>query len=129
MFAHRIAGFSSMKKLLLTASLLITPTISLADDYHSMRYAKQIVDDNRNNRPRFNRDFKGKPFSDVLVFKSISQTLWKWQARFDGAYCFVDEKTAKSMIDWNMGQQVAVDGTINDTMVGDIQLDSCQFKP
>lgn len=129
MFAHPIARFSSMKKLLLTTSLLITPTIILADDYYNLRYAKQIVDDNRNNEPRFNRDFKSKPFLDVLVFKSISQTLWKWQASFDGAYCFVDEKTARSMIDWNKGQQVTVYGTINDTMFGDIHLDSCQFKP
>jgi hypothetical protein len=94
-----------------------------------MRYAKQIVDDSRNNEPRFNRDFKGKPFGDVLVFQSISQTLWYWQAHFEGAYCFVDEKTAKSMIDWNRGQQVAVSGTIKTTMFGDIQLDNCQFKP
>lgn len=118
-----------MKKLLLATSLLIMPTISLADDYFNLRYAKQIVDDNRNNEPRFNRDFKGKQFLDLLSFKSITHTLWKWQANFDGAYCFVDEKTAKSMIDWSKGQQVAVYGTINDTMFGDIQLDSCQFKP
>lgn len=129
MFFHPVPQFSAMTKLLLTASLLVSPTIGLADDYFNMRYAKQIVDDNRNNEPRFNRDFKGKPFLDLLVFKGISQTLWKWQARFQGAYCFVDEKAAKSMIDWNKGQQIAVSGTINETMFGDIQLDDCLFKP
>jgi uncharacterized protein YraI len=97
--------------------------------YFTLRDAKDIVDTSRGNEVRFNRDYKGKTFQDVLTLKSITERLLGsgYNVSFDGADCRVNATEAQRMIDWNKGQQVRVTGSIRTTAFGDLQLDACSF--
>ena len=117
-----------MKKLVLVATALALSTSVHAQTFN-MSNASAIVDDSRHNEMRFDRNYKDKPFSDVLTFKSLSKGWFgKWHVEFRGAYCFVDEDVAKGMVDWPNGRRMRVSGTIDTTMFGDISLDNCTFE-
>jgi hypothetical protein len=98
--------------------------------YFTLRDAKAIVDTSRSNEVRFNRDYKGKTFQDILTFKSITERLFGsgYDVSFDGADCRVNATEAQRLIDWNKGQQVRVAGSIRTTALGDLQLDACSFE-
>jgi len=91
----------------------------------SARDIGTIVDASRTNEPRFNRDYKGKVFSAVLPFRSISErTFGGYQVNMGGAYCFPEDKAmAHRMIEWRGGHSAKITGTIHSTLFGDIWLD------
>jgi hypothetical protein len=100
------------------------PVTSKSVDF-SARDIRTIVDASRTNEPRFNRDYKGKVFSAVLPFQSISEkTFGGYQVNMVGAYCFPnDQAMVHRMIEWRSGHSAKITGTIHSTMFGDIWLD------
>ena len=87
-----------------------------------------IVDTSRQNEVRFNRDYKGKVFSDVLTFEQMTENTFgsDIHIHFRGAYCFSDDKAMlQRMIEWNKGHRARVTGVIRTTMFGDIALKNC----
>ena len=92
------------------------------------RDIETIVEVSRQNEVRFNRDYKGRVFSDVLMFKSMTENTFgsDMHVNFRGAYCFVSDKAMQQrMIEWNKGHRARVTGVIGTTMFGDIALKSC----
>jgi uncharacterized protein len=97
----------------------------------------KIVDTSRSNEIRFNRDYKGKMFSDVLPFKSASE---RWLSggyhvgfgskglSGGGVDCEIsDPKVLNEVVEWNTGLMVSVTGRIKTTSMGDLQLENCEL--
>src|SRR5260221_2692499 len=101
------------------------PSVTSKPVDFSARDIRTIVDASRTNEPRFNRDYKGKVFSAVLPFQSISErTFGGYQVNMGGAYCFPnDQAMAHRMIEWRGGHNAKITGTIHSTLFGDIWLD------
>jgi hypothetical protein len=118
-----------MRKLLIAATFLAG--LSPAFEAFNMGDADSIVDASRSNELRFNRDYKGQPFSDVVTFHSLTQQLFtpsRWSVDLNGVYCEVDSDAASRMIDWRKGQRIRVTGVIYSTTLGDIWLKDCRFQ-
>jgi predicted metalloprotease len=97
----------------------------------------KIVDTSRSNEIRFNRDYRGKIFSDALPFKSASE---RW---FSGGYRvgfgskglsgggvdyeISDPKVLNEVVEWNTGLMVSVTGRLKSTSMGDLQLENCEL--
>jgi hypothetical protein len=63
-----------MKRLLLALPLLLSTSLTtLATEFifYELSDAPQIVDANRNNEPRFNRDYKGKGLKGIMTFRMV----------------------------------------------------------
>jgi predicted metalloprotease len=96
-----------------------------------------IVETSRSNEIRFNRDYKGKIFSDVLPFTRASET-WLgggYRVGFGskgmgggGVDCQIsDPKVLNEVVEWNPGLMVSVTGRIKTTSMGDLQLENCDL--
>jgi hypothetical protein len=96
-----------------------------------------IVETSRSNEIRFNRDYKGKMFSDVLPFTRASET-WLgggYRVGFGskgmgggGVDCQIsDPKVLNEVVEWNPGLMVSVTGRIKTTSMGDLQLENCDL--
>jgi predicted metalloprotease len=97
----------------------------------------KIVETSRSNEIPFNRDYKGKMFSDVLPFKMASET-WLgggYRVGFGsrgmgggGVDCQIsDPKVLNEVVEWNPGLMVSVTGKIKTTSMGDLQLENCDL--
>ena len=96
-----------------------------------------MVETSRTNEIRFNRDYKGKPFSDVLPFRRALENFFtkgEYTVSFGrapyggGVDCSISHPTVlKEVVEWRPGVLVSVSGTIRTTMMGDLMLDDCQF--
>jgi hypothetical protein len=96
-----------------------------------------MVETSRTNEIRFDRDYKGKPFSDVLPFRRALEdfftkgeyTVSFGRAAFGGGVdCSISHPTIlNQVVEWSPGALVSVNGTIRTTMMGDVVLDNCQF--
>ena len=103
-----------MRQLLLTIVLIASFAPVMAQQY-SNRDIDAIVDAAQHNDLRFDRDYKDKSFVGVLRFRSLDSYSWLlggYMVHFYGAFCTVDEATAKSMIDWRAGSPASVSATI-----------------
>jgi hypothetical protein len=91
------------------------------------------------NEMRFKRDYKDKPFQAALPVNRISENFLlkdRYTATFgkniigNNVTCYVSDKpTIELMMDWDEGQMVTVSGTIDDTILGDIELKDCKYDP
>jgi predicted metalloprotease len=97
----------------------------------------KIVETSRSNEIRFNRDYKGKMFSDVLPFTRASGT-WLgggYRVGFGskgmgggGVDCQISDPTVlNEVVEWNPGLMVSVTGRIRTTSMGDLQLENCDL--
>jgi uncharacterized protein len=97
----------------------------------------KIVETSRSNEIRFNRDYKGKMFSDVLPFARASES-WLgggYRVGFGskgmaggGVDCQIsDPKVLNEVVEWNPGLMVSVTGRIRTTSMGDLQLENCDL--
>ena len=105
-------------------SVTVKPITERPVDF-TARDIETMVEVSRQNEVRFNRDYKGRVFSDVLTFKSMTENTFgsDMHVDFRGAYCFVSDKAMQQrMIEWNKGHRARVTGVIQTTMFGDIAL-------
>ena len=96
-----------------------------------------IIEISRTNEIRFDRDYKSKPFSDVLPFRRALEdffTKGEYTVSFGrvpfggGVDCSISRPTVLNQVaEWSPGVLVSVSGTITTTMMGDVVLDNCQF--
>ena len=120
----------------LTTSLVTAAELTLPDGtttvthVFTLKDAERIVATSHGNEIRFNRDFKGKEFHDVLVLDTIwAGLVGGYDVNFnEGIHCHIDEVGAKKLIDWDPGKRVKVTGTINTTLLGIIDLRGCEFE-
>jgi hypothetical protein len=101
-----------------------------------------IVDASRNNEARFNRDYKGRAFSDAGVLHSVDEPSWfsggknKIEVEAMNAsrflprtvYCF-QKLDSSETANWPSRMPIKITGTIHDTVTGDVWLEDCQIKP
>ena len=105
-------------------SVTVKPITERPVDF-TARDIETIVAVSRQNELRFNRDYKGRVFSDMLTFKSMTENTFgsDMHVSFRGAYFFVSDKAMQQrMIEWNKGHRAKVTGVIKTTMFGDIAL-------
>ena len=118
------------------ATQVVEQYAETADTFTNKDIAK-IVDTSRSNEIRFNRDYRGKIFSDVLPFKRASETWFSGGYRVGfgskglgggGVDCEIsDPKVLNEVVEWNPGLMVSVMGKIKTTSMGDLQLESCEL--
>jgi hypothetical protein len=94
-----------------------------------------IVDTYRENQIRFSRDYVGQPFAAVLPFRSASE---RW---IGSGYrillsvdswitvdCIILNQSALNVIaNWREGDQVKIEGVIDDVTLGSLQLKNCKL--
>jgi hypothetical protein len=93
---------------------------------------KQIIIASQNNEMRFDRDYKGKSFSAAGTFDLASKSLMsKTEYRIEVLVagkpvdCFTEDPSIlHSVVDWQKGQKVHIDGIIGRTTLGTLILDS-----
>jgi hypothetical protein len=94
----------------------------------------QIVDTDRNNSPRFKRDYFGRRFDGYLPFRSASEGFGGQQQvhfgqDFHGVYCFLgNEGLISQMANWKMGTRTHVQGIIESTNFGEVWLQHCAVE-
>jgi hypothetical protein len=93
------------------------------------------------DRPRFDRDYKGKMFPDLVVFDDADQNafipddyfvIFKPKGATHAAVSVTcrthDESVVKEVLNWNKGQQALVMGTIKEVQVGvHLNPEDCKF--
>jgi tetratricopeptide (TPR) repeat protein len=89
------------------------------------------------NEIRFKRDYVGKSFSDVLVFRNATENMF-WSGLYTiefGIGRFTSdldcsesnkEKIA-AMADWKKGDHILVEGIVKDVTLGSVKLDPCSM--
>jgi hypothetical protein len=111
-------------------------------DTFGFKELESIIDASQNNEARFNRDYKGKVFSDVGVLKSVDERGWLidrnqvhveapngWRTSSSSVYCFPKLDSSETA-NWPSLMPIKITGTIHDTALGDLWLDDdCQLKP
>lgn len=121
---------NTMKTMLVACTVLMFST-GVSHAQLSGKDSSEIVNTSRNNELKFNRDYKGKTFSDVLSFKSASESIFgsSWSVLFGAVTCsgITDQSVLNEIIDWNKGEKVSVTGTVYNTILGTILLDNCRF--
>jgi hypothetical protein len=98
-----------------------------------------MIETSRTNEIRFERDYKGKPFSDVLPFRRALEDFFvkgEYTVSFGtlpfrgGVECSISHpKVLNAVVEWRPGVLVSVRGIVRTTMMGDLVLDNCQFTP
>jgi hypothetical protein len=92
------------------------------------------------DKPRFNRDYKGKMFSDLMVFDGANENgfipgdyfvIFKPEGATHAAVSVTcrthDQSVVNEVLHWNKGQQVLVTGTIKEVQIGVHLDDGCKF--
>jgi len=135
-------GTQLMFKQTLTAATVLTLVAGMAQAQAlNSNDIAAVANASRTNEIRFNRDYKGRAFSDIMIFESASEnpfTAGHYRLAFqsgkstsflgNGVDCKTsDQSVLNEVIDWNKGQRVSVTGTIRTTLMGDIQLDDCKL--
>ena len=131
------------KNLTALANFLATPaaaTLARSSSAISLSGADlpKIVSTYRENGMRFKRDFFGRQFSDVLPFRGATENMF-----FKGTYtvgfgtgsflsdldCTVTSPAEISIIaDWHKGDQIRIEGIVNDVAMGSVKLDPCSLS-
>ena len=98
----------------------------------------KIVSTYRENEIRFKRDFVGKLFSDVLPFRSATESMFSggsYRIGFGtgGFTSDVDCRVTSSadisrIVNWNKGEKIHIQGLVKDVTMGSVQLDRCNFS-
>jgi hypothetical protein len=131
------AGLAFLGPLSVSVSASAQVSASATPSVYGVSDLSHIVADSRGNELRFNRDFKDRTFDGVVAFKSVATaslfSSTKYRVSFgeirNGVDCTVSDKaTLDRIIDWQNGRPVHVKGTINTTLMGDVQLDDCTFN-
>jgi hypothetical protein len=144
--SHQQPKETKMRRFILAVAGLAAVALAVSDPARAQVSASatygvsdlsHIVADSRGNELRFNRDFKDRTFDGVVAFKSVAAaslfSSTKYRVSFgeirNGVDCTVSDKaTLDRIIDWQNGRPVHVKGTINTTLMGDVQLDDCTFN-
>jgi hypothetical protein len=96
----------------------------------------KVVSTYRENEMRFKRDFLGKPFSDVLPFRSATESTFikgSYLVGFGKGFTGDVNCTVKSPLlistiaNWNKGDQIQIDGIVKDVTLGTVNLDECKL--
>jgi hypothetical protein len=115
------------------------PVATKTADFSAEDISK-IAETSRTNAVRFERDYKGRTFDDVMVLDHIAETWNKGVYRISlktnlalgfggGVDCKLsDPRSLDVAANWNKGQRVEVSGVIEDTSVGDLALSSCRMR-
>jgi hypothetical protein len=106
------------------------PPAHLPDGFSS-NDLRRIVDAAKNNEMRFIRDYKGKPFAAKGTFGGASENFlmhgtFRIEVNTSGGTvdCHTsDNEILSPAANWTTGQQVIITGVIEDTVMGDLQLD------
>ena len=98
-----------------------------------------MIETSRTNKIRFDRDYKDKPFSDVLPFRRALEDFFvqgEYTVSFGsllfggGVECSISHpKMLNAVVEYRPGVLVLVSGTIRTTMMGDLVIDNCRFTP
>jgi hypothetical protein len=98
----------------------------------------KVVSTYRENEIRFKRDFFGKRFSDVLLFRSVTENILiagKYEVGFGtGQFlsdldCSVTFPAEISKIaNWNKGDKIRVEGIVQDVVMGSVRLKPCTLS-
>src|SRR5262249_5191319 len=137
------AASERKKEVLMTKLLLSVAVLVFAG---SATYAADLgpeaiqgsMDSYKNNKLRFNRDYKGKTIAFSWLFEEVSGKSYSdgYRVKFgpgglfsDGVVCYVlDQAVLNKIVEWNKGQKISVSGTIDDISFGNLELKNCQFE-
>jgi hypothetical protein len=125
----------------LQPSFSAPPPKTAPTDNFGFKELESIIDASQNNEARFNRDYKGKVFSDVGVLKSVDERSWLidrnqvhveapngWRISSSTVYCFPKLDSSETA-NWPSRMPIKITGTIHYTVMGDLSLEDCQLKP
>jgi hypothetical protein len=118
---------------------LVHPTLGADTPAYGLNDLRKIVETARSNKPRFDRDYKGKPFEASLLFSAITGPNGVFPRIYTvifaapvTVYCRVlaprDKATIDRITDWDKDQKVTVSGKIEKTLFGTLFLEACEFK-
>ena len=131
---------NTLKTMTAAAALMLVAGAANAQTLNSSDITA-VADASRNNEIRFNRDYRGKTFSDLMIFNSADENIFaagSYWLRFQsgksaslfggGVTCRTsDQSVLNEVADWNKGQQVLVTGTVRTTQMGIVHIDDCKF--
>jgi tRNA_anti-like len=125
----------SMTKLLLTgvAVLALASSAANAADL-GPEDIQRAISTYKQNEARFNRDFAGKSISFSWSLDKVSKGIIGGEYYVtlgnDTVKCDLkDPETLSKAMEWNPGQKLSVEGTVEDVWFGTLHLKGCKLTP
>lgn len=97
-----------------------------------------IAEASRGNEARFDRDYKSRTFYDCMHFDGLEREIigagWRLRLKASSrswmadAVCLIEDSTARTLVDLNEGEMIHIQGTIQTTSIGTLQLKSCRIN-
>jgi hypothetical protein len=124
----------AMRQLLLTTAMLAVIVGNASAAELGPEDIQRAISTYKQNEARFNRDFAGKSISFSWSLDKVSKGIIGGEYYVtlgnDTVKCDLkDPETLSKAMEWNPGQKLSVEGTVEDVWFGTLHLKGCKLAP